>query len=110
MMDFTKMMGSIKEMQEKMKEAQARLEQIEVSGEAGAGLVKITANGKKTITKVEIDSSLFTNDDREMVQDLVVAAVNKAIEAADEKSKEEIRKTASGSLPNIPGFDLSRFM
>ncbi len=109
-MDFTKMMGGLKEAQEKMKQAQEALVHIEVTGESGAGLVKVTANARKQIKAIEIDPSLLSKEDQEMVQDLVVAAVNKAMENADEKAREELKNSASNLLPNIPGLDLSRFM
>ena len=92
MFDMMKMMGKVKEVQEKMKEAQDNLRHITETGESGAGMVKATVNGKKEVISVEIDESLITKDDKEMMQDLVVAAVNKALENVDVKAKEEIKK------------------
>ena len=105
MFDMMKMMGKVKEMQAKMKEAQENLSYIKETGEAGAGLVKAVVNGKKEVVSVEIDESLMTSDDREMVQDLTVAAINNAMEKADASAKEEIRKNTEGIMPNIPGMD-----
>jgi len=105
MFDMMKMMGKVKEMQSKMKEAQERLEFIQETGEAGAGMVRATVNGKKQVISVEIDESLLTKDDKDMVQDLTVAAINNALEKADLKAKEEIKNSTEGILPNIPGMD-----
>jgi DNA-binding YbaB/EbfC family protein len=107
MFDMMKMLGKMKEVQEKMKEAQQRLEQITVSAEAGAGMVKATANGKKQLVNIEIDTAIIDPKEPEMLQDLIVAAVNKALEQADIKAKEELKKATEGMLPNIPGMDLS---
>lgn len=101
-----KMMGKVKEMQSKMKEAQERLAFIEETGEAGAGMVKATVNGKKEVISVDIDPGLLTKEDKEMVQDLTVAAINNAMEKADISAKEEIKKSTEGIMPNIPGMDL----
>ena len=104
MFDMMKMMGKVKEMQAKMKEAQDKLEYIQETGEAGAGMVKATVNGKKQVLSVDIDESLMTKEDKETVQDLTVAAINKALEKADVSAKEEIRKSTEGIMPNIPGI------
>ena len=106
MFDMMKMMGKVKEMQAKMKEAQEKLEFIEETGEAGAGMVKATVNGKKSIISIDIDESLLNTTDKEMLQDLTVAAINNALEKADVRAKEEIRKSTDGLMPNIPGMDL----
>jgi len=106
MFDMMKMMGKVKEMQAKMKEAQDKLEFIEETGEAGAGMVKATVNGKKSVISIDIDESLLNKEDKEMIQDLTVAAINNALEKADARAKEEIRKSTDGLMPNIPGMDL----
>ena len=110
MFDMMKMMGKVKEMQSKMKEAQEKLADIHVTGEAGAGMVKATVNGQKKVLSVEIDPSLLNESDKDMVQDLVVAAVNKAQEEAEIQAKEEIKRSTDGIMPNIPGLDLSGMM
>lgn len=106
MFDMMKMMGKVKEMQAKMKEAQEKLEFIEETGEAGAGMVKALVNGKKSVISIDIDESLLSKDDKEMLQDLTVAAINNAMEKADARAKEEIKKSTDGLMPNIPGMDL----
>ncbi|SNT29508.1 hypothetical protein SAMN05421640_3254 [Ekhidna lutea] len=110
MFDMMKMMGKVKEMQSKMKEAQDQLKDITAEGESGGGLVKATANGNKELIGLEIDDSLVNSTDKNMMRDLVIAAVNKAVGEADEKGKEHIKKSTEGLMPNIPGMDLSGMM
>ena len=106
MLDMMKMMGKAKELQSKMKEAQEALAGIEVMGESGAGLVKVKMNGKKQAIQIDIDDSLLNSADKEVVQDLIVAATNKATEEADEKAREFMQQQTKDIMPNIPGFDL----
>lgn len=110
MFDMMKMMGKMKEVQARMKEAQDNLVNIRAQGESGAGMVKATVNGKKQLVALEVDPSLLKSEDRIILQDLVVAAVNKANEEVDGLAKEAIRKSTEGLLPNIPGLDLSGMM
>jgi DNA-binding YbaB/EbfC family protein len=110
MLDMMKMMGKVKEMQARLKEAQDSLDKITVTGEAGAGMVKATVNGKKKLIGLEIDPSILSSTDKILVQDLVVAAVNKALDEAEIKAKEELKKSTEGMIPNIPGLDLSGMM
>jgi DNA-binding YbaB/EbfC family protein len=110
MFDMMKMMGKMKEVQARIKEAQDNLVKVIAHGESGAGLVKATVNGKKQLVAVDIDPSLLKGDDKVILQDLIVAAVNKANEEAEVLAKEELRKSTEGLLPNIPGLDLSGMM
>lgn len=103
------MMGKIREMQTKMKEVQENLAKIETEADAGAGMVKAKVNGKKQLLSLEIEESLFTPGDKDTVQDLVVAAVNKALAAVEEKTKDHMQSATQGMLPNIPGLDLDSF-
>ena len=109
-MDFSNMFGKIKEMQAKLKEVQDNLDRITVEGESGGGMVKALVNGRKKVIKIEIEESLLTPADKTMLQDLVVAAINVALQNVEAKSNEEIQKTTQGIIPNIPGFDLSKMM
>ncbi|MDN5214336.1 YbaB/EbfC family nucleoid-associated protein [Fulvivirgaceae bacterium BMA12] len=106
MFDMMKMMGKIKEAQEKIQEAQKALTKLEITAESGAGMVKATVNGKKQLIDLDIDNSLVKPGDEDMLKDLIIAAVNKAIEDADELAKEEIKKSTEGIIPNIPGMNL----
>ena len=110
MFDMMKMMGKMKEVQARMKESQEKLGTLYATGESGAGLVKAKVNGKKQLITLDIDSSIMKAEDKTILQDLVVAAVNKASEEAEVLAKEEMRKSTEGLLPNIPGLDLSSLM
>lgn len=110
MFDMMKMMGKMKEVQARIKEAQDNLVNVRASGESGGGMVKATVNGKRQLIALEIDPALIKSDDKAVLQDLIVAAVNKAAEEADVLAKEELRKSTEGLLPNIPGMDLSSMM
>ena len=110
MFDMMKMMGKMKEVQQRMKEAQDNLIHIKASGEAGGGMVRAIVNGKKQVVSINIDPLILKAEDQVLVQDLVVAAVNKASEEADVLAKEELKKATDGLLPNIPGMDLSSLM
>lgn len=104
------MMGKVKELQSRLKEAQDNLVHVKANGESGGGMVKAVVNGKKQLISLDIDPSLLKGDDKGILQDLVVAAVNKASEEAENLAKEELRKSTEGILPNIPGLDFSSFM
>jgi len=106
MFDMMKMMGKMKEVQAKIKEAQENLVNIKTTAESGGGMVKATVNGKKELITLDIDNDLVKPEDKEMLQDLIVAAVNKATQEAEVLAKEEMKKSTDGMLPNIPGMDL----
>lgn len=110
MFDMMKMMGKMKEVQARIKEAQDNLSKITASGESGGGMVKATVNGKKQLISIDIDAAILKAEDKTIIQDLVVAAVNKASEEAETLAKEEMKKSTEGLLPNIPGMDLSSLM
>ena len=100
------MLGKVKDLQAKMKEAQESLGSITETGESGAGMVRATVNGKKQLLKIEIDEDLIRPEDREVLQDLVVAATNKAMDNIEDKVKDHLQKATQGLMPNIPGMDL----
>ncbi len=104
--DMAGMLGKVKEFQTKMKDAQDSLEEIVEEAEAGAGLVKVTINGQKKLLKVEIDQDLLKPDDKEMLQDLIVAATNKAMAAIEDKIKTHLQSATEGLIPpGMPGMD-----
>ena len=107
-MDMSNMFGKMRDMQSKLKEVQDNLDKITAEGESGGGMVKAIVNGRKKVLSIIIEDSLLTPQDKEMVQDLVVAAVNIALQNVEAKSNDEIKKTTEGMMPNIPGLDLSK--
>ena len=106
MFDMFSILNKAKEVQEKVKEAKSGLDKIPVSGESGAGLVKVQATAARKIVSIDIDATIINKDDVSMLQDLVTAAVNKALESAEAAAKIQMQKATEG-MPNIPGFDLS---
>ncbi len=104
--DMGKMMKAAQEMQTKMAQLQEDLKAITVTGESGAGLVKATATGKGELTQLDIDPSIFNADDKEVVEDLILAAIKDAQTRAQDRAKEEMGKIAeSMGLPrdmNLP--------
>ncbi len=95
------LMKQAQAMQENMKKAQDELGNIEVSGESGAGLVKVTMTCKHEVRRVTIDPSLLA-DDKDMLEDLVAAAFNAALRKAEETSNEKMGKISAG-MPGLPG-------
>jgi len=110
MFDMMKMMGKMKEVQARIKQAQDNLVNVSAQGESGGGMVKATVNGKKQLISLDIDAAILKADDKILIQDLVVAAVNKASDEAEILAKEEMRKATDGLIPNIPGMDLGSLM
>ncbi len=101
--DMAKVMKQAQEMQAKMGEMQAALDTITVVGESGAGLVKATATAKGELTALDIDPSIFNPDEKEVVEDLILAAIKDAQARAAAKSAEEMGKLTEGlGLP--PGM------
>lgn len=91
-------------MQEKMQRAQEEIARLEVTGEAGAGMVKVTMLGNHNVRRVSIDDSLM-QDDKDMLEDLIAAAINDAVRRVEETSKEKMA-TVSGGMQLPPGFKM----
>ncbi|SEO04656.1 hypothetical protein SAMN04488012_11517 [Palleronia salina] len=103
--DMAKMMAAAKDMQGKMENLQEELRTITITGESGAGLVKATATAKGELTALDIDPSIFNPDEKEVVEDLILAAIKDAQLKASERSQQEMQKLTEGlGLP--PGMKL----
>lgn len=101
--DMAKLMKQAQEMQGKVTEMQEELKRIKVTGESGAGLVKATATAKGELTALDIDPSIFDPNEKEVVEDLILAAIKDAQAKAQAKSEEEMAKLSEGlGLP--PGM------
>jgi DNA-binding YbaB/EbfC family protein len=96
------LMKQAQQMQDNLKRVQEQLGQVEVEGQAGAGLVKATVTCRNEVKRISIDPSLLT-DDRDMLEDLIVAALNDALRRAEQTSSERMGSVTAG-LPLPPGF------
>lgn len=106
-LDMGNMMKQIQKMQSDMAKVQNELGNKTVTEESGGGMVKATVNGKKELVTLTIDEEIAKSGDKEMLEDLIVAAVNKALAAAGKMADDEIQGLTKGMLPpglNIPGF------
>ena len=98
------MMKQAQAMQEKMQKVQQEIANMEVTGEAGAGMVKVTMTGSHQVKRVHLDDSLMA-DDKEMLEDLIAAATNDAVRRVEETNREMMAQVAGGmQLP--PGFKM----
>ncbi|MEY3954208.1 MAG: hypothetical protein RLZZ397_1088 [Pseudomonadota bacterium] len=95
------LMKQAQAMQENLKKAQEELASLEVEGEAGSGMVKISMTGKHEVKRVQIDASLMS-DDKEMLEDLLAVAVNDAVRRVEQVSQERMGKVTAG-MPGLPG-------
>lgn len=98
------MMKQVQQMQAKMEQMQAELEKAEVEATAGGGMVKVIANGKHDVLSITIDPEVVDKDDVEMLQDLIVAAVNQAHQKVQELQAEQMSNITGGL--KIPGLNL----
>ena len=100
------MLKQIQEMQQKIAYVQEELETKTVTAEAGGGMVKVIATGKQKIRQITIERGVINPDESDMLEDLIVAAVNKALGEAALLAQTEMAKATRGLLPNIPGLSL----
>lgn len=105
MKNLADIMKQVQTMQARMGDMQAKLEGMSVTGQAGAGLVKVTMNGKGAVQGVEIDASLMKDGEKEILEDLLVTAHGDAKAKAEALAADEM-KTLTGGLPLPPGLNL----
>ena len=104
MPNMQQILKQAQKMQEQMDKVQAELENKTITAEAGGGMVKVTANGKQRILKIEVEKEVVNPDDKEMLEDLVLAAVNQALEKASALAAEDMQKITGGMMP--PGMKM----
>ncbi len=102
--DINSLMQQAQVMQEKMKKMQDEAANAEVTGEAGAGLVKVIMNGRHDVKSVSVDDSLMS-EDKELLEDLLAAAVNDAVRRVEKQQQDNMQNMAGG-FPFPPGFKL----
>ena len=106
---FNKGLGNIykqaQEMQKKMAQVQEELKNTKIEGQSGGGMVKVLVNGKKDLLSIDINESIM-KEDKEMLEDMVLAAVNQAMKNSEKKAEEMMKSVTGGALPNfnLPGF------
>lgn len=100
--DLSGLFQQAKEMHDNMAKLQSEAAAIEVEGQSGGGLVRVKANGAMDLLRIDIDPSLMSSGDKEMLEDLICAAVNDALRKSRQTLEEEMRKLTGGL--NIPGM------
>jgi len=104
-MNIGKMMQQAKKMQENMKQMQTEMAAMEVTGEAGGGMVKVLMTGDQIVRRVDIDPSVWQEQDKSLIEDLMAAAVNQASQKVSDMQKEKQQGLMAG-MPLPPGFSL----
>tara|TARA_Y100000739_G_C20270440_1_gene311955 strand:- start:173 stop:475 length:303 start_codon:yes stop_codon:yes gene_type:complete len=99
---FGNMMGKLQEAQQKMEEVKSKLDQITVIGEAQG--VRVSLNGNKVVTNIDIPQMILDDGDKDQIQDLLILALNKGLENAENVAQSEGASAMKGMLPNIPGL------
>ncbi|MEE4312052.1 MAG: YbaB/EbfC family nucleoid-associated protein [candidate division KSB1 bacterium] len=100
--DFGSIFKNMQKLKDEIAKVQQQLEQIEVQGSAGGGMVTVTANARMQILQVKIEDDVYKSDDREMLENLIVSAMNQAIENAQKKANEQMSEATGGLLRNLP--------
>jgi len=104
-MNIGKMMQQAKKMQENMKQMQEEMATVEVTGEAGGGMVKVIMSGDQIVRRVDIDPSVWEEQDKALIEDLMAAAVNQASQKVSEIQQQKQQGLMAG-MPLPPGFSL----
>jgi len=104
-MNIAKMMQQAKKMQENMKQMQEEMAAMEITGEAGGGMVNVMMTGDKIVRRINIDPSVWQEQDKDLIEDLVAAAFNQASQKVSEIQKQQQQGLMAG-MPLPPGFSL----
>lgn len=102
--NMQQMMKQVQKMQEAMARVQEELATKTVTAESGGGVVRVTVTGKQQVTKVEILKEVIDPAEKEMLEDLVLTAVNQGLEKAGALAQNEMKKATGGMMPNVPGM------
>lgn len=100
--DMNSILQQAQKMQNQLEKVQKELADVEVEGSAGGGMVLVKANGKQEVTAIKIEPEVL-NEDVEMLEDLVLAAINQAISRSKESAEEHMQKATGGLMGNLPG-------
>ena len=106
---ISQLLKQAQQFQEKLEEVQEELAELKVEGSAGGGMVRVVANGRQQVLEVKIDPEVVDPEDTEMLEDLVAAAVNQALEKAQQAASARVSELTSGMLPpgmKLPGLGL----
>ena len=101
-LDMNSIMQQAQKVQSKMESVQKELEKLEVEGSSGGGMVIVKANGKQEVISIKIEPEVIS-EDIEMLEDLVLAAVNQALSRAQDEAAEQMKKATGGLMGNLPG-------
>ena len=105
MVNLGNMMKQAQQLQKKMSEAQDKLNDIKVEGTSGGGVVKVIATAKGELKKISLDDNLLKKEEKEILEDLIIAAINDAKQKGETAAQEEM-KSLTGGLPLPPGMKL----
>ena len=104
MPNMQQMMKQMQKMQKAVARVQEELAGKNVTGDAGGGMVRVTVNGKQQVLKIEIAKDVVNPEEKDLLEDMVLAATNQALEKAGALAQEEMRKVTGGAIPGLPGF------
>lgn len=107
-LNLSEIFGKVMELQRRLAETQQALAKQTVTVETGGGIVRVTANGLQRVVRIEVAPKAFRSEDQDMLEDLIVAGINKALEEAARLAREEMQKAAGAMLP--PGLDIDLSM
>ncbi|MDP4220330.1 MAG: YbaB/EbfC family nucleoid-associated protein [Bacteroidota bacterium] len=102
--ELMKALEQVQKMQEEVSKVQESLGSVVATAEAGGGMVKITANGRQEIVSIKLEKEVIDPNEQEMLEDLIVAAANRALAKAKELAEDKMSLVANSFMPNIPGL------